>query len=82
LFLSERTAGTNIEKTLRKKRFSARVKVVYNCGGSPQGLTLLLKLWSAHKMGLFMTTVIKDVRNSQQKESDADIYTQPMDRSW
>jgi hypothetical protein len=44
----------------------------------PQGLILLLRLWSAHKKGSIMTALKRP--NKELKESDADICTQQMDR--
>jgi hypothetical protein len=46
-----------------------------------QGLTLLLRLWSAQKRDL--SWLLSKRPNKQLKESDADICPQPMERnSW
>jgi hypothetical protein len=42
LFLSERTAGTKVEKNLRKRRSSDWTQIWIQPRGRPQGLTLLL----------------------------------------
>ena len=42
LFLSERTAGTKMEKSLRKRRTNNRPKSEIQLKGRPQDLTLLL----------------------------------------
>jgi hypothetical protein len=44
-----------------------------------QALTLLLRLWSTDKKGPHMTTFQKT--HQAAEESDADICTQPMDKS-
>jgi hypothetical protein len=54
LFLFERAAGTKIEKSLRKRRFSDRLKMGSSSRGDLQGLTLLL---SATKKGPIMTVL-------------------------
>jgi hypothetical protein len=76
LFLSDRTAGMEMKRSLMKRRSSNRFKEGIQLKGWSQGLTLLLRLWSAHKKGPSMTRLWKKL-----KESDADICTQPMNRS-
>jgi hypothetical protein len=46
--------------------------------GRSQDLTLLLRLWRAHKKGPIMTALQK---LQQAVDLYADIFTQPMDRS-
>jgi hypothetical protein len=45
-----------MERSLRKRRSSDRLKELK---GKSQGLTLLLRLWSAHKKGPSMITLQK-----------------------
>ena len=68
-----------MEKSLRKRRSSQQAQSRIQLKGRSQGLTLLLRLWSTHKKGPIMTALQRP--NKQQEESDADICTQPMDRS-
>jgi hypothetical protein len=60
----------NGEESEEKKVQQQALRIIQLKGRS-QGLTLLLRLWSAHKNGSTM----------QLKDSEADICTQPMCRS-
>jgi hypothetical protein len=58
LFLSKRTAGTKMEKSLMERMSSDRLKLgSISRGGSK--LTLLLMLWCSHKKGLIITALKK-----------------------
>jgi hypothetical protein len=78
LFLSERTVGMEMERGLRKGRSRGQAQSEIQLKGKPGDLTLLLRLWSAHKKGSIMTVLRK---TQQAAESNADVWTQPMDRS-
>ena len=61
MFLSERITGMEMERTLRKRRFSNRPLRDPAQGVVPR-LKLLLRLWGTHKKGPSMTTL----QNTQQ----------------
>jgi hypothetical protein len=69
--------GNGEEAEAKKIQQQAQSGIQLN--GRLQDLTLLLRLWSAHKKGSIMTTLRK--LEQAVEESDADICTQPMDRS-
>jgi hypothetical protein len=54
LLLSERTAGTKMEKYLRKRRSTDRLKMCSSSGEASKPDTML---WSAHKKGPIMTVL-------------------------
>jgi hypothetical protein len=56
LFLSERTAGMEMERSLRKE-VQQQAQSGIQIKGRFQGLKLLLKLWTAHKKGPIMTVL-------------------------
>ena len=67
LSLSKRTAGTKMEKRLKKRRFSDRLQV----------LTLLLMLWCAYRQEASMAAL----QEAQQAvDQDRDTYAQPTER--
>jgi hypothetical protein len=47
--------------------------------GRPQVLTLLLRLWCTQKRGL--SGLLSERPNKQLKDSNVDIYTQPMEEA-
>jgi hypothetical protein len=57
LFLSERTVGTKIEKSLWKIWAPVTGQNCTKLKGKPQGLTLLLRLLYAYKVGPVMTAL-------------------------
>jgi hypothetical protein len=78
LFLSERTARTKIEKP-EKKHVQCQAQIGIQLRERTQGLTLLLMLWCAYKLRHSLAALQKIQKAA---ESDADIYTIPMDRNW
>jgi hypothetical protein len=79
LLLSERTAGMEIDRSLRKRRSNDRPKVdpAQAEVSSPDTIT---KAMESSQKGTFMT-VSKRLKK-QLKESNANICSQPMDRSY
>ena len=78
--LYKRTAGTKTEKNPREKRSSDGL----NLGSSSRGDS---KAWHYYWCYGLLTDrrlawLPSERPNKQLKESDADIYIQPMDRSW
>jgi hypothetical protein len=67
-------------KEPEKKKVQWQAQSGIQVKGRSQGMTLLLRICSAHKKGSIMTPPPKRP-NKQLKESDADICTQLMDRS-
>ena len=55
-----------MEKSLRKKRPSDKPKVKSSSRGRSQGLTLLMRLWSAHKKEPIMTTLQKTQQTAER----------------
>jgi hypothetical protein len=58
-FLSERTTGMKMERSLRKRSSGGQDQSGIQLKGRSQNLTLLLRLWCAHKKGPIMTALRK-----------------------
>ena len=63
--------------TSEEKEVQWHVQIVFQVTGRLQDLTLLLMLWCAYKQVPIMTA-FWEVQWKQLRESDANIYTQPM----
>ena len=79
LFLSERITGMENGGEPGEKKVQLQVQSGFQLKERSQGLTLLLRLWSAHKKGSIMTALWKTQQAAERVRFR--ICTQPMDRS-
>jgi hypothetical protein len=73
LFLSEGTAGSKLEKSLRKRRSSDKPKLGSSSREDPQNLTLLLMVWCAYKQRPIMT-VLWNAQQAAERERCRYLY--------